>query len=101
MCCSGKSVEVIDSSYRYPENHGTRVNNMSDVLKNKNSNSNENKKKFTSDQKILLKKGEKAVELGNYNEAIEIYKELIVQYPDNENGYFNLGKIYIIISCHF
>ena len=34
MCCSSKSVEVIDSSSRYPTQHGNYDKNLSDIIKN-------------------------------------------------------------------
>ena len=44
MCCSSKSVEVIDSSSRYPTQHGNYNKNLTDIINSKNNeiNTNEN-----------------------------------------------------------
>ena len=94
MCCSSKSVEVIDSSSRYPQQHGNfKKSNIE--LSSQNTINNNNIPKTSSQQKTLLIKGEKASQKEDYSEAIKTYKETISNYPNDDSAYFKLGQIYL------
>ena len=96
MCCSSKSVEVIDSSSRYPLQQGYYNRSLNNIL----SQGKEKKERvvisITSKGKgTLQSKAEKALEKGDYAEAIKLYKEMILYFPVDEEGFFGLGKLYI------
>ena len=102
MCCSSKSVEVIDSSSRYPQHHGNFQKSSIENAQTISNNNNEENilPKTSSQKKTLQSKGTTAIELGEYSEAITNYKEIISKYPDDESAYFNLGKIYLKLKLY-
>ena len=91
MCCSSKSVEVIDSSSRYPTQHGNYDKNLANIIKSKNDDTDDNIPQTSKEIKTLMSKGERATQKGDYSEAIKTYKEMISYYPNDDSAYFNLG----------
>ena len=64
MCCSSKSVEVIDSSSRYPTQHGNYKKSINGLFSNKSSqidsnNNDDNMPKTSNEKKTLISKGER------------------------------------------
>ena len=101
MCCSSKSVEVIDSSSRYPLQQGYHNQSMYDILKNeKQKNDNIVISVESKSRSTLLSKAKKAVDNKDYAEAINVYKEMIKYFPSDEEAFFNLGKIYIELKLY-
>ena len=86
MCCSSKSVEVIDSSSRYPLQHGNYKKSINEILMSQN-NSSINIPESSTEKKTLISKGEKALENGNYSEVLQIIK----------NWYHIIPKMIVVI----
>ena len=100
MCCTNKSVEVIDSSSRYPLQQGYYKDSMYKIIENENV-----KKKVvisvtSKERTTFLSKAEKAIEKEDYLEAINLYKEMILYFPTDEEAFFNLGKLYIQLKLY-
>ena len=93
MCCSKKSVEVIDSSSRYPQQQGK--NSPLYYLLENHKESEGDKEEKPKTKSGLMSKAEKAEENGNYPEAILLYKSVINDFPEEEKAYMNLGQIYM------
>ena len=101
MCCTNKSVEVIDSSSRYPLQQGYFNKSMNKIIENETQKSNTVVISVTSKERsTFLSKAEKAIEKEDYVEAINLYKEMMFYYPTDEEAFFNLGKLYIHLKLY-
>ena len=101
MCCSSKSVEVIDSSSRYPLQQGYYNQSINKIIENGQKKKERVVISVTSKERsTFIAKAEKALEREDYEEAIKLYKEMIIYFPTDEEAYFNLGKIYIQLKLY-
>ena len=101
MCCSSKSVEVIDSSSRYPLQQGYYNPSINTIVENGKKQKERIVISITSKERsTFLSKAEEALKKEDYAEAIKTYKEMILYFPTDEEAFFNLGKIYIQLKLY-
>ena len=101
MCCSSKSVEVIDSSSRYPLQQGYYNPSINTIVENGKKQKERIVISITSKERsTFISKAEEALKKEDYAEAIKTYKEMILYFPTDEEAFFNLGKIYIQLKLY-